>query len=74
MIWLNRVKDPQGRLARWALGLQPLDFKLIYRKGKDHVVPDMSRSVPLAEHSIQVNSITPEADFEDQDFAKSVVP
>ncbi|XP_048526006.1 uncharacterized protein LOC125505723, partial [Dendroctonus ponderosae] len=46
-------KDPQGRLARWALRLQPYDFKLIHRKGKDHIVPDfLSRSVPVATEGI----------------------
>lgn len=45
LLWLNNLKDPQGRLARWALRLQPYDFQLIHRKGKDNVVPDLlSRS------------------------------
>ena len=35
-------------MARWALRLQPYDYQLIHRKGKDHVVPDfLSRSVPV---------------------------
>lgn len=47
LLWLNRLKNPTGRLARWALRLQPFDFTIIHRKGKDNVVPDfLSRSVP----------------------------
>jgi hypothetical protein len=48
LLWLHRLKDPQGRLARWALLLQPYDFEIKHRPGKDHVVPDLlSRSVPI---------------------------
>lgn len=48
LLWLHNLKDPQGRLARWALRLQPYNFQIIHRKGKDHIVPDLlSRSVPV---------------------------
>lgn len=44
--WLNNIKDPVGRIARWALRLQQYDFEIVHRKGKDHVVPDtLSRNV-----------------------------
>lgn len=53
LLWLHNLKDPQGRLARWALRLQPYDFQLIHRKGKDHIVPDfLSRSVPVSTEAV----------------------
>lgn len=46
LIWLDRLKDPTGRLGRWALQLQQYKYTIIHRKGKDNVVPDfLSRSV-----------------------------
>lgn len=50
LIWLHNLKDPNGRLSRWAVRLQQFDFTIIHRKGKNHVVPDyLSRSVPLVD-------------------------
>lgn len=47
LLWLNNLKDPSGRLARWCVKLQQYDFDIIHRRGKEHVVPDaLSRSVP----------------------------
>lgn len=48
LLWLNRLRDPTGRLARWAVRLQAFDYEIIHRKGKEHVVPDcLSRGVPI---------------------------
>lgn len=46
LVWLNHLKDPHGRLARWAYRLQQYRFSVIHRKGRDHVIPDsLSRGV-----------------------------
>lgn len=46
LLWLHNLKDPQGRLARWALRLQPYNFDLVHRKGTEHTVPDMLSRLP----------------------------
>lgn len=38
--WLMSLKDPNSRLARWAMELQSHDFEIKHRKGADHHVPD----------------------------------
>lgn len=50
LVWLQNLKDPTGRLARWAVRLQQYDFKIVHRKGKEHIVPDtLSRAVPVVD-------------------------
>ncbi|KAL7290673.1 hypothetical protein TKK_0015430 [Trichogramma kaykai] len=44
--WLHNLKDPTGRLARWATALQAHNLEMIHRKGTLHKVPDfLSRSI-----------------------------
>lgn len=39
-----------GRLARWSVRLQQYDFRIVHRRGKENVVPDLlSRSVPVVD-------------------------
>lgn len=46
LIWLMNLKDPVGRLGRWAMKLQSHTDCIKHRKGKDHVVPDaLSRAI-----------------------------
>lgn len=57
LLWLENLKDPQGRLGRWALRLQQFDYEVIHRRGKDHIVPDtLSRALPR-DTEVEVNYI-----------------
>lgn len=56
LLWLNNLKDPSGRLARWCVKLQQYDFEIVHRRGKDNIVPDaLSRSIP----TVNELSVTP---------------
>lgn len=53
--WLHNLKDPSGRLARWATKLQAFDYDIVHRRGADHKVPDaLSRAF---EDSVQQSII-----------------
>lgn len=59
LIWLNNLKNPHGRLARWAVQLQQYNFKIIHRPGRHHVVPDcLSRAIPNVNVDISNIDIT----------------
>lgn len=48
--WLMTLRDPKGRLARWALRLQAYDMTIIHKAGKHMEMPDaLSRAVDLIE-------------------------
>ena len=38
--WLKNLRDPTGRLARWAMRLAQHDMEIIHRKGTLHQLPD----------------------------------
>lgn len=54
LLWLKNLKDPQSRLARWALKLQQYDCEFIHRKGKLNVIADaLSRAVEIVDIHIE---------------------
>ncbi|KAK9718340.1 Reverse transcriptase (RNA-dependent DNA polymerase) [Popillia japonica] len=62
LLWLRKLQNPSGRLARWSVRLQQYDFEIIHRKGKEHLVPDaLSRAVPVVE-TVAIIPETPSTD------------
>ncbi|GFV97485.1 retrovirus-related Pol polyprotein from transposon 297 [Trichonephila clavipes] len=46
LVWLNRNVSSNPRLMRWALALQPYNFRIVHRSGKSHKNADsLSKSV-----------------------------
>lgn len=56
LLWLNNLKNPTGKLARWAIRLRQHNFELIHRKGSSHHVPDalsrMYSNDPVSEDTV----------------------
>ena len=46
LLWLKNIKNPTGRLARWAIRLSQFNMRLIHRKGKYMSVPDALSRFP----------------------------
>ncbi|KAM7285215.1 uncharacterized protein ISCGN_032173 [Ixodes scapularis] len=46
LTWIQRLKEPAGRLARWALTLQRYSYTVEYRKGSSNKVADALSRAP----------------------------
>ena len=42
LCWLKKIKDPNGRLARWALKLEEFQYQIKFKNGKLHIDADFS--------------------------------
>lgn len=56
LLWLNRLKNPTGRLARWAAQLSQFDIEFRHRSGKLNVVPDALSRAPINISSIDIEN------------------
>lgn len=52
MQWLSNLKDPTGKLARWAMRLSQFDMEIVHRQGLLIVVPDALSRAPKPETSV----------------------
>lgn len=55
LLWLQNIKEPTGRLARWSVRLQQYSFVLEHRKGKHNIVPDALSRAPLETSVVNVS-------------------
>lgn len=68
LLWLHKLKDPVGKLARWSVKLHQYDFKIVHRRGKLNVVSDALSRGHLPEISAADNlTTTPDIDLDDVD-------
>lgn len=58
LTWLHNLKDPVGRLARWAIKISQFDMVIKHRSGSKMIFPDyLSRDTPAIEGSPDINTL-----------------
>ncbi|UYV67598.1 hypothetical protein LAZ67_5001333 [Cordylochernes scorpioides] len=70
LLYADNLKDPTGRLARWALKIQEYNFEIIHKSGKKHLDADGLSRGPLPENEwdedyerLFLNQIIDEKDY-----------
>jgi hypothetical protein len=62
--WLMTVKSPTGRLARWALQLQPYNLSIEYTPARANALADMLSRPAMPEENAELSSALRSLDIE----------
>ena len=68
--WLMSIKEPTGRLARWALLLQEFDIDIVYRPGKQNQNADCLSRIPIGDSDQPLSKSSAPIFFVTKDFAE----
>lgn len=72
--WLMDIKEPTGRLARWAMYLQAYKLTINYRKGRKHQNADALSRMPVVNNEILAIETDDEEENEENISPKTLDP